>query len=113
MKACDIVVHTSTEPEPCARAAIEGQLAGKPVIVAAAGGMFEVVPDDSTGRTVPPGDVTGLARTIQEILENPKMAAEMAVRGQTHARKEFSPEASMTGIRQAIDQAVSQGQHST
>ena len=54
MKACDIVIHASTEPEPCARIAIEGQLAQKPVIATAAGGMLEVICRSAVGAVSPP-----------------------------------------------------------
>jgi glycosyltransferase involved in cell wall biosynthesis len=100
MSACDILVHTSIEPEPCASVVIEGQLAHKPVIAAAAGGMFEVIQDGKTGRLVPPGDAVALANVIQSLLEHPLTANQLAQEGHQSARQKFSPDQYL----QAFDQ---------
>ncbi len=92
MAACDILVHTSIEPEPCALVGIEGQLAHKPVIATAAGGMFEVIQDGVTGRLVPPGNAQALAETIQVLLEHPSTAAQLADEGRQSALYKFSPD---------------------
>jgi glycosyltransferase involved in cell wall biosynthesis len=107
MSTCDVVVHTSTEPEPCARMAIEGQLAQKPVIASATGGMPEIIEDGVTGRLVPPGDSATLAKTIRAVLANPLMAASLAKNGQEHAKTKFSLEASISAIDRVIEESLS------
>ena len=102
MAACDIVVHASTEPEPCARIAVEGQLANKPVIAAAAGGMFEVVEDSASGRLFLPGDSKELARVIQEILDDSSYAQSLADNGKKSAQEKFSPEQCLLTLEQAM-----------
>jgi glycosyltransferase involved in cell wall biosynthesis len=49
--------------------AVEAQAAGRPVIVAAAGGALETVIDGQTGRLASPGDVESFARAMQRIDE--------------------------------------------
>lgn len=102
MTACDIVVHASTEPEPCARIAVEGQLARKPVIAAAAGGMFEVVEDTDSGRLFPPGDAKALSKIIQEILDDSLYAQTLADQGKQSAQEKFSPERCIQMLEQAM-----------
>jgi glycosyltransferase involved in cell wall biosynthesis len=91
MRACDIVIHASTEPEPCARIAVEGQLAQRPVIASNAGGMPEIIEDGVTGCLVSPGDAKALASTIQKLFNNPDIAHRIAQQGQKSAQTKFSP----------------------
>lgn len=102
MKACNIVIHASTEPEPCARIAIEGQLARKPVIATAAGGMFEVITDRQSGRLVPPGKPEALAAAIQEILSDQHLASTLAQQGLQSAKAKFAPEVCIDAVDQAL-----------
>jgi glycosyltransferase involved in cell wall biosynthesis len=108
MSACDIVVHTSTEPEPCARMAIEGQLMQKPVVASAAGGMYEIIEDGRTGRLYPPGDASLLAQRIHDLLRDPKAAAMLAKAGQAHALKRFSLENHLNTLDRVIEDVVQQ-----
>lgn len=92
MRACDIIAHTSTAPEPFGRVIVEGQLAQRPVIAAADGGAVELIEDGKTGRLVPPDDPTALAQAIQELLTHPKRAEAIAQQGYHHAKTTFSLE---------------------
>ena len=92
MKACDIIAHTSTEPEPFGRVIIEGQLAQRPVIATSAGGAVELIEDGITGRLVPPGDVDALAQTIKEILADSVKASALGQQGYQQAKANFSLE---------------------
>lgn len=102
MKACSIVAHTSTEPEPFGRVIVEGQLAQRPVIATAAGGAVELVEDGVTGRLVPPKDAIALRQAIQEILDHPQQTADLAQRGYEHAKSTFSLESLLTNFDQAL-----------
>lgn len=107
MAACNIVVHTSTEPEPFGRVIVEGQLALRPVVATAAGGAFELIQDGVTGRLVPPGDAVTLARTIRELLADPLAAEDLAQRGYDHARATFSLEALLVAFDRALQEVAS------
>jgi glycosyltransferase involved in cell wall biosynthesis len=90
MHLVDLVVHTSTAPEPFGRVLVEGMLAGCPVIGTRAGGPPEIIGDSETGLLVPPGDPDALATAIQKILSNPQWARSMGEAAQAYARDRFS-----------------------
>ncbi|NET67757.1 MAG: glycosyltransferase family 4 protein [Moorea sp. SIO1G6] len=102
MSACNIVVHTSTEPEPFGRVIVEGQLAKRPVVAAAAGGAVELIQDGVTGHLVPPGDPVALAKVIGNLLSDPIAAYMLAERGYIHAKSTFSLESLLTAFDQAL-----------
>ncbi len=66
--AIDVLVHSSTRPEPFGRVLIEAMSAGVPVIAAAHGGPIEIVEDGVTGLLVPPGDPERLADAVTELI---------------------------------------------
>ena len=89
LKAVDVVVHCSTAPEPFGRVIVEAQLAGKPIIATRGGGPSEIIEDRITGILVEPKDPAALALAIQELLEKPKWAQELAVNGRQAAVRRF------------------------
>ncbi|MDJ0688137.1 MAG: glycosyltransferase family 4 protein [Xenococcaceae cyanobacterium MO_188.B32] len=102
MKACDIIVHTSTEPEPFGRVIVEGMLAQRPVIATAAGGAIELIEDRVTGRLVPPGDAKALAKTIKELLDDRTTAIDLGKQGYKQAKTNFSLETILTTFDRAL-----------
>ncbi len=104
MKACDIVAHTSTEPEPFGRVIVEGQLAQKPVIATAAGGALELIEDGINGYLFPPGDAIALRRLIQKLISDRSLAETIAQQGYINAKTNFSLETILVSFAQAIAQ---------
>lgn len=90
MQACDYIVHPSTEPEPFGRVLVEGLLARKPVIAAAAGGALEIIQDGITGKLFPPSDTKALAETIKALNSNPEQIKYFKQQGYSQARQKFS-----------------------
>lgn len=101
MRACDVVVHASVYPEPFGRVIVEGMLAGRPVIATRAGGVTEIL-DDQTGVLVPPNDADALARAIDALAADPAGAARLAARGAARARADYSVNAMVRGVEAAI-----------
>ena len=64
MAASDLVVHSSTEPEPLGRVVMEAIALSTPVIGTAAGGVPEMISPGETGTLVPLGDVGAMADAI-------------------------------------------------
>ncbi len=101
MRASDAVVHASVYPEPFGRVIVEGMLAGTPVIATRAGGVTEII-DDDTGMLVPPNDAGALVRAIESIAADPAAAVRRAARGAVRARAEFSVAAMVRGVEEAL-----------
>lgn len=106
MKVCDVIVHTSTEPEPFGRVIVEGQLAQKPVIAAAAGGATELIQDHITGRLYQPGDDGALAQILSEIVANPDQANLVATQGHLAAKTHFSLETVLSNFEKILMDVV-------
>lgn len=71
MNACDVVVHSSVEPEPWGLVIAEAMSAGRPVVAARGGGPSEMIKDGVNGRLVEPNDPRQLAIAIQSLLADP------------------------------------------
>lgn len=102
MKACDIIVHTSTEPEPFGRVIVEGQLAQKPVIASAAGGALELIENTNNGYLFPPGDAIALGQLIQKLIKNPDLAKTLGQQGYLDGQQNFSLQTILASFAQAL-----------
>ncbi len=90
MVTSDIVVHSSSEPEPFGRVIVEGMLAGKPVIATAAGGVLDIITDEVTGLLVPIKDSKAMANAIRYLLNNPEIAKRISDKAKEDARRRFN-----------------------
>jgi len=61
---------------------------GKPVVASNLPEIREMVAEGASALLVPPGDPEALKEAIKQLLENPKMAEEMALRNQAYASRE-------------------------
>jgi len=104
MKACDLVAHTSTSPEPFGRVIVEAMLCGRPVVAAAAGGVVELVEIGKTGWVFSPGNSQQLAQIITTCRNQPNRAATIAHQAQIHATQRFE----LTATNQRISQLLYQ-----
>lgn len=93
MRALDIVVHASTEPEPFGLVIAEAMACGRAVIASAAGGAAEIIEDGTDALAHPPGDAAALARLIAQLAGDAAMrqrlghaAALASARRFTHER---------------------------
>ena len=102
MKTCDLVVHTSTEPEPFGRVIVEGQLAQKPVIASAAGGALELITDGKNGYLFPPEDTNALSQLIDKLISDRPHAQTIAQQGYQDAKTNFALETILQSFASAI-----------
>ncbi len=102
MKACDIIVHTSTEPEPFGRVIVEGQLAQRPVIAAAAGGALELIEPEKTGLLFAPGEHNALKTQIEKLISDRTLASLLAQQGYMSAKTNFSWATILDSFEKAI-----------
>jgi glycosyltransferase involved in cell wall biosynthesis len=78
-------------------------LAGRPVIATRAGGVTEII-DDETGVLVPPNDAGAMVRAIESLANDRARAAQIAARGEMRARAEFSVTAMVRGVEAALSE---------
>jgi glycosyltransferase involved in cell wall biosynthesis len=86
MRALDIVVHASTEPEPFGRVIVEAQACGKPVVSSSLGGASELITDGETALAYPAGDAAALASRLTELIANADLRRRLAQNGLSSAR---------------------------
>ena len=91
MNACDVVVHASVEPEPWGLVVAEAMACGRAVLASAAGGPLEMIDHKRTGWLVPSGDEVALASSMEILLSNPSLRAELGGAARRHAESAFDP----------------------
>ena len=84
LAAADVIVLSSRH-EGMSLSVLEAMAAAKPVVASDVPGLSDLV--GGAGVLVPPGDPEALARTIQDICENPGQAREIGRRCQERAQK--------------------------
>lgn len=89
MRALDVVVHASTQPEPFGLVIAEGMACGRAVITSYAGGATELVEEKINALTHQPGDAQELAERIVELATDSNLRATLAAAGRTTAERRF------------------------
>lgn len=102
MRMMDIVVHTSTTPEPFGRVVAEALIAERPVVATRGGGLDEIVTEGVTGLLVDPNAPDQLASAIQRLLTDEALAGRLARDGHAHAVLTFSDTASRQAAREIL-----------
>lgn len=88
LRALDIAVHASTEPEPFGLVIAEAMACGRPVIVSRAGGAAEIAQGGAVFHE--PGDSAQLAERIRELAGDPARRAALGAEGREAALRLFS-----------------------
>lgn len=90
MRALDIVVHASTEPEPFGLVVAEGMACGRAVVAAGHGGVMEFVEPGVDVLLHPPGDHAALAECIASLAADSELRMRMGQQGRSAALRRFS-----------------------
>lgn len=90
IRALDVVVHASTEPEPFGLVVAEAMACGRAVIVSGAGGALEIVRPGEDAIVCPPGDAAALGRHIQDLARDGARREALGRAARRHARERFS-----------------------
>jgi glycosyltransferase involved in cell wall biosynthesis len=88
LRALDIVVHASVEPEPFGLVIAEAMACGRPIVVSRAGGAAEIAEAGALFHT--PGDAADLADRLSELAQNPSLRATLGAAGRATALRLFS-----------------------
>src|SRR6266508_1989259 len=89
--------------------AVEGQLAGAPVVAAASGGLVDVVRDGDSGRTFAAGEPAALARVVEEVVADPGATARLAEVARRSAIARFGTRAAARAYADAYAEALATG----
>jgi glycosyltransferase involved in cell wall biosynthesis len=90
MRALDIIVHASTQPEPFGLVIAEGMACGRAVIASEAGGAAELIEAEVNALGHPPGDAVRLAERITLLASDPTLRARLGAAGRATAERRFS-----------------------
>lgn len=84
------VALVPSRTEPFGNAAVEAQLASRPVVVARTQGLVEIVEDSITGVVVRPDDPGSLAEGIRRVLDDDAFRQALVEAGRRSATERFS-----------------------
>jgi glycosyltransferase involved in cell wall biosynthesis len=107
MRALDIVVHASTEPEPFGRVIAEAMACGKPVIAAGAGGALEIITDGVDAMAHRPGDAAALAQLIAKLAGDCALRQRLARAAVATVCARFTPARLAEDVSQIYDRVMS------
>lgn len=106
MAAMDVVVLSSSTPEPFGRVVIEGMAAGKPVVATAAGGVLDIIEDGVSGLLVPPQDSHAMATAIIGLLSNSEEARRIGLAARRRVEEKFTLEHHVRVMRGVFDSVL-------
>jgi glycosyltransferase involved in cell wall biosynthesis len=98
MKAVDVMVHPSIDPEPFGRTLVEAMLAGVPVVATEAGAAPDILEGGKAGTLVPPNDAHALAAAISSVLAKPEQLTRQVEYATGRARVHYSLERMLESI---------------
>lgn len=88
LRALDVVVHASVEPEPFGLVVAEAMACGRPVIVSRAGGAAEIARGGAVFHT--PGNAGELTAAITQLVNEPAQRRTLSKAGRAAAEEWFS-----------------------
>ncbi len=88
LRALDIAVHASTEPEPFGLVIAEAMACGRPVVVSRAGGAAEIAQGGAVFHQ--PGNSAELADRLRQLAGDPALRASLGAEGREAAVRLFS-----------------------
>jgi glycosyltransferase involved in cell wall biosynthesis len=89
-RALDVIVHSSTEPEPFGRTIVEGMSCARPVLVANAGGAAELFLHGANGLGYEVGNVAALCEHMKAVEASVELRRSLGVAGRDWAVEHFS-----------------------
>jgi glycosyltransferase involved in cell wall biosynthesis len=92
MRALDVVIHASIEPEPSGLVIAEAMACGRPIVTTAHGGAAELVEIERDALVAPPGDARALATAIERLAGDAALRDSLGVHARAAALTRCSPE---------------------
>jgi glycosyltransferase involved in cell wall biosynthesis len=92
MRALDVVVHASTQPEPFGLVIAEAMATGRAVVVSRGGGAAEIVTPGEDALVHEAGSAPALADRMRELARDPVLRAALGAAAARSARRRFTRE---------------------
>jgi glycosyltransferase involved in cell wall biosynthesis len=92
IRAMDVMVHTSIDPEPFGLVIIEGMASGVPVVASNRGGPIEIIEHGKDGFLADPEKTENLATIIMELLKNKYLRKKIGEKARKKVVEQFSVE---------------------
>lgn len=102
------LVASDGDSEGMPNSILEASAAGLPVIATRHAGIPEVVVDGETGLLVDEHDVAGMARAMERLLDDQKLAAELGRAGRLRAEQNFAAGTAVERIWEIVSAAPAQ-----
>jgi glycosyltransferase involved in cell wall biosynthesis len=109
VRALDIVVHASTQPEPFGLVIAEGMACGRAVIISEAGGARELFEPEINALGHPPGDVACLAERINQLATDENLRARLGAAGRANAVRRFNRDRLATELTRVYKMVLKDG----
>ncbi len=100
------VTVVSSRYETFSYAVLEAMAVGSATLASSVGGIPELIGDGRTGRLFSSGDVTELAATLNEMLNDLPLCKRLGQAARDRATEEFSPEISAAKLIRFLEKAV-------
>ena len=105
-KRASVLIFPSLWPEPFGISGIEAMAHGLPVIAFNAGAVSEWLIDRETGFLIEPGDIMGMRKKIELLLQDTKLASDMGAKGKAMAARLFTIERHISQLLNAASETV-------
>jgi glycosyltransferase involved in cell wall biosynthesis len=89
MRALDVVVHASTDPEPFGLVIAEGMACARAVVVSRAGGAAEITTPGVDALAYAPGDAAQLSECLRSLVTDAALRARLGAAGRHTAERVF------------------------
>ncbi|HEV2148458.1 MAG TPA: glycosyltransferase family 4 protein [Longimicrobiaceae bacterium] len=89
MRALDVVVHASTEPEPFGMVIVEAMACGRALVGSEGGGAAELISAGENALGHPPGDARRLAECIETLVRDAELRARLGRVGRAEVERSF------------------------
>jgi rhamnosyl/mannosyltransferase len=110
LRALDVVVHASVEPEPFGRVIAEAMACARPVVATDGGGVPEITgPSGKAALLVPRGDVSGLAAAVTDLLKNPATGIALGTAGRLRITRGFEIRRQVQAVQDVYAQLTMPG----
>jgi len=106
MRAMDVVIHASVEPEPFGIVLLEAMGTARPLIATNIGGPKEIVVHGETGLLIPAGDPDALTAAVTALLVDPERASRMGEDGRIRYFERYTAQRTVTAIQREYEQLI-------